>query len=176
MYELASAITAQSVLESLDDVPVLHFTLNRRGGAFTGTAPSNDWVDLTHLAQELGKTECRYNLTKREAMGNKLVRKAKADNTGGRESNALMGAIATNGSWYAHFRHPRHGEHIRLTITVATRYANLEIGDPPQQIEMDLNMLASDFYVIATSSRRGNKFDDYFSKSHGRLYSTARGL
>lgn len=34
---------------------------------------------------------------------------------------------------------------------------------------MDLNMLASDFYVMATSSRKGSKFDDYFSKTHGEM-------
>lgn len=95
------ADTAQSVLQSLDDAPVLHFTLSRRGGAFAGTVPKDDWVDLAYLAQELDRTECRFNLTKREAMGNKLVRKAKADETGGKEGSALMGDIATNGTWYA---------------------------------------------------------------------------
>ena len=50
-----------------------------------------------------------------------------------------------------------------------SRFANVKIGDPPQEIEMDLNMLASDFYVVATTSREGSKFDDYFSKTHGEL-------
>lgn len=57
----------------------------------------------------------------------------------------------------------------------------MKIGDPPQEIEVDLNMLASDFYVVTTSSEKGNKFDDYFSKSHSKeLYEkdciSARGL
>ena len=43
----------------------------------------------------------------------------------------------------------------------------IKIGDPPQEIEMDLNMLASDFYVIATTSQLGSKYDDYFSQSSG---------
>ena len=43
----------------------------------------------------------------------------------------------------------------------------VKIGDPPQAIEMDLNMLVSDFYVITTTSRTGSKYDDLFSKSHG---------
>ena len=31
-------------------------------------------------------------------------------------------------------------------------------------------MLASDFYVIATSSQKGKKYDDYFSKTNGKVY------
>ena len=45
------------------------------------------------------------------------------------------------------------------------RYAKINIGDPPQEIEMDLNMLVSDFYVVTTTSRKGSKYDDFFSKS-----------
>ena len=92
--------TPQSILQSLDVAPVLHFTLNRRGGVFTATVPENDWVNITYLAEELDRTECRFNLTKREAKGNKLVRKAKADETGGKESGTLMGDVAANGMWY----------------------------------------------------------------------------
>lgn len=47
------------------------------------------------------------------------------------------------------------------------RYAKVSIGDPPQEIEMDLNMLVSDFYVVTTSSRVGSRFDEFFSKSYG---------
>ena len=47
------------------------------------------------------------------------------------------------------------------------RVAMVKIGDPPQEIEMDLNMLVSDFYVVTTTSRSGSKYDDYFSKSSG---------
>lgn len=99
----SGASNAQSLLKSLDEVPVLHFTLSRRGGVFTATVPGNDWVNLPYLTQELDRTECRFNLTKREAKGNKLVRKAKADETGGRESRTLMGDIASNGTWYVGF-------------------------------------------------------------------------
>ncbi|KAL8825401.1 MAG: hypothetical protein Q9191_004441 [Dirinaria sp. TL-2023a] len=77
---------------------VLHFTLSRRGGAFSTTQPEHDWVNLTYMVQQLERTECRYSLTKREAKGNKLVRKAKADETGGKEPGSLMGDIAANGT------------------------------------------------------------------------------
>ena len=45
----------------------------------------------------------------------------------------------------------------------------LKIGNPPQEIEIDLNMLISDFYVLTTTSREGSRYDDFFSKSHGTL-------
>lgn len=92
--------TAQTILTSLDSASVLHFTLWRRGGAFSATESERDWVNLTYLAHELDRAECRFSLTKREAKGNKLVRKAKADETGGKESGALMGDIAADGTWY----------------------------------------------------------------------------
>ncbi len=47
------------------------------------------------------------------------------------------------------------------------RYASISIGNPPQKIEMDLNMLVSDFYVVTTSSRVGTRFDEFFSQSYG---------
>ena len=36
-------------------------------------------------------------------------------------------------------------------------YAKRDIGDPPQEIEMDLNMLISDFNVATTTSCKGSK-------------------
>ena len=41
----------------------------------------------------------------------------------------------------------------------------MKIGDPPQEVEMDLNMLVHDFYVVTTTSRKGSRYDDYFSQS-----------
>ena len=34
---------------------------------------------------------------------------------------------------------------------------------------MDLNMLSSDFYVIKTSSKNGNGYDDFFSSSISKV-------
>ncbi len=48
------------------------------------------------------------------------------------------------------------------------RYAEISIGNPPQKIDMDLNMLVSDFYVLTTSSRVGSRFDEFFSQSYGK--------
>ena len=97
--------TDHSVLRSLDDVPVIHFTINRRHGAFAGTVPEDDWVDLDQLTDQLERTECRFNLTKREVKGNKLVRKAKTARIRGKAGTGLMGDIASSGAWYSR-RHP----------------------------------------------------------------------
>ena len=55
------------------------------------------------------------------------------------------------------------------------RYAKTMIGDPPQEIEVDLNMLASDFYIFLTTSRKGSKYDDYFSQTRGRTSHSKSG-
>ena len=98
---IEATITDHSVLRSLDDVPVIHFTINRRHGAFVATVPENDWVDLDQLLKELEWAECRFNLTKREVKGNKLVRKAKSTGIGGKAGTGLMGEVASSGAWYS---------------------------------------------------------------------------
>lgn len=57
--------------------------------------------------------------------------------------------------------------------TCNSRYATIRIGEPPQELEMDLNMLTSDFYVIITTSRKGKKYDDLFSQTIGIFLSRA---
>ena len=157
--------TDQSVLRSLDSAPVIHFTVARRHGAFAATVADNDWVDLDHLAKQLQWAESRFNLTKREVKGNKLVRKAKSGGVGGKEGTGLMGDIASNGAWYVLI--PSYKAYLSLADKLFScyRYANVGIGQPAQDIEMDLNMLASDFYVVKTSSQTGKSYDDFFSSS-----------
>lgn len=96
---LSSTLATAPTPRSLSTAPVLHFTLTRRGGKFSPTEFARDYVNLTYLAQELETTEARFNLTKREVKGNKLVRKAKSNDVGGRDPNALMGEVAADGIW-----------------------------------------------------------------------------
>lgn len=97
---VARASGAQSVLQSLDTAPVLHFTLARRGGKFAATEHAKDYVNLTLLVQELGKVENRFNLTQRVIKGNRLIRKAKIEAAPGSDEGALMGKIADDGLWF----------------------------------------------------------------------------
>ncbi|MCJ1288023.1 hypothetical protein MMC26_007376 [Xylographa opegraphella] len=136
--------SSAEILQSLDDVPVLHLTISRRGGRFESFASGEEVANLTHLAEELKKVEERFNLTRREVKGNKLVRKPKVRGVGGNEVGVLMGEVAGAGKWYA----------------------NITMGEPPQAIEVDLDMLTSDFFVLTTTSRIGSKYDDYFSKTN----------
>ena len=46
------------------------------------------------------------------------------------------------------------------------RFFNLEVGDPPQTIQADLDMLSPDFYTLMTTSGNGSQYNS-FSKSHG---------
>ncbi len=96
---LSSTLATALASRSLDNAAVLHFTLTRRGGKFAPTEFARDYVNLTYLAQELEKTEARFNLTKREVKGNKLVRKAKSNEVGGIDPSGLMGEVALDGTW-----------------------------------------------------------------------------
>lgn len=96
---LASETGHANVLRSLDTAPVLHFTLTRRGGKFAPTEFGRDYVNMTFLAQELERTEARFNLTQRQFKGNKLVRKAKDVSVGGKEEGTLMGEVSEEGIW-----------------------------------------------------------------------------
>ena len=96
---LSSTLATSPAPRSFDTAQVLHFTLTRRGGKFAPTEFARDYVNLTYLAQKLEKTEVRFNLTEREVKGNKLVRKAKSNEVGGKDPNALMGEVAADGIW-----------------------------------------------------------------------------
>ncbi|KAI9715594.1 MAG: hypothetical protein M1812_005898 [Candelaria pacifica] len=119
--------------------PVLHFTLARRGGAF----PTDNVANLTYLAEELAAAEARFNQTRREIKGNKVVRKPKEKGVGGGSFGLLMGEVGQQGRWYG----------------------KLGIGDPAQGVELDLDMLTSDFFVFTTTSSKGSKYDDLWSQS-----------
>lgn len=41
----------------------------------------------------------------------------------------------------------------------------MKIGDPPQDIEVDIDMLSPDFHFLATSSGQGDKYDFFTSTS-----------
>ena len=94
----ATADKVDFTLRNIDAAPVLHFTLARRGGTVNATAFPRDYVVLSNLAYELEKAEGRFNLTKREVKGNKLVRKAKVIG-GSAGEGVLMGEVAGEGTW-----------------------------------------------------------------------------
>lgn len=95
----ASSVTASS-LQALDNAPVLHYTLHRRGGAFASTEQQHDNINITSLARELERTERRYSLTKREVKGNKLVRKAKPNAASEGNEGSLMSDVQADGVWF----------------------------------------------------------------------------
>ena len=96
---LLALLSEALLLRSLDTAPVSHFTLARRGGSFTSTESPRDNINLTHVVQLQVKAESRFNLTKREVKGNRLVRKAKLNAIGGHEEGVLMGNVAADGIW-----------------------------------------------------------------------------
>ena len=72
-----------------------------------------------------------------------------------------------------------HGEYALLTVTSLTRsrFTRLDIGQPSQTLEVDLDMLSSDFYTIITSSsRQKQKYNTFFSNSQQTLNTYAHDI
>lgn len=121
--------------------PAVHYVIERRAGAFAPNWTSN----LPYLAEQLKIAEARFDFTRREVKGNKIVRVPKEKNLGGGVTGKLLGEYGRNGNWYA----------------------RMKIGTPPQKIQLDLDMLTRDFSVTTTSSELGSRFEDFFSKTYG---------
>lgn len=102
---LAMAYVVQTMAAEIP--PVLHYTIERRGGAF----PTEQVANFTFLTAELQAAEARFNLTRREMQGNKVVRKPKDKGMGGGDSSTLMGQVGKNGTWYCFSRHAHADQH-----------------------------------------------------------------
>ena len=47
------------------------------------------------------------------------------------------------------------------------RFSKVKLGEPSQDVDMDLDMLVADHHVLTTSSQLGTRYDDFFSRSSG---------
>ncbi|OAL23511.1 hypothetical protein AYO22_06561 [Fonsecaea multimorphosa] len=56
------------------------------------------------------------------------------------------------------------------------RYTILEVGEPRQRLEVDVDMLRPDFYTITTASNRGSKYDASASQSHRSRHGRAHPI
>ena len=132
-------VSMSTVLQALEPAKVLHFPIERRSGPFSAGIIAN----RTFLYAQLDAVTARFNLTRREIRGNRLVRKAK--NMEGSEG-ALMGLsqVGRSGGWFVKFR----------------------FGQPHQTVQVDLDLLTSDFFLFTTTSRRGSQFWDFHSNSY----------
>lgn len=51
-------------------------------------------------------------------------------------------------------------------LTVRCRYATMSVGQPPQALEFDLDMLSPDFFALLTTSAEGGRFDTFQSSTY----------
>jgi hypothetical protein len=135
-------IFALSFMGSLaaPNLPPIHYTISRRGGSF----PAPDIANLTYLLEQLQVVESRFNATTRDFVGNKVVRKPRRLH-GTQASSTLLGDVGREGNWFA----------------------SLHIGDPIQEVHMDLDMLTADWHIFSTSSGTGSFYLDFNSKTYG---------
>lgn len=141
---------AASTMAAIPSVlPPIHYTISRRSGSF----PAPDTANLTYLLEELKVVETRFNATTRDFNGNMVVRKPKRIR-GTQGNTILLGEVGREGNWFA----------------------DLKMGEPAQTVDMDLDMLTADWWVLSTSSSKGSWFLDFNSKTYGLftlLYCTA---
>ncbi|KAE9371443.1 acid protease [Stipitochalara longipes BDJ] len=117
----------------------IHYTISRRGGSF----PAPDIVNLTYLLKQLEEVELRFNDTTREFTGNKVVRKPRR-RRGTQANSILLGEVGREGNWFA----------------------SLHTAEPVQEVDMDLDVLAADWWILSTSSGKGSFYLDFNSKTY----------
>ncbi|KAH9220100.1 aspartic peptidase domain-containing protein [Leptodontidium sp. 2 PMI_412] len=138
---------AASTMAAIPSVlPPIHYTISRRSGSF----PAPDTANLTYLLEELKVVETRFNATTRDFNGNMVVRKPKRIR-GTQGNTILLGEVGREGNWFA----------------------DLKMGEPAQTVDMDLDMLTADWWVLSTSSSKGSWFLDFNSKTYEQVDSEA---
>lgn len=96
MLSVSWLILAPWVLSAaLDPPPTVHYTISRRGGAFQEDPLGN----LSFLAEQLAATEARFDLTRREVAGNKVVRVPKNPGISNTEIAPLLVDVGSVGTW-----------------------------------------------------------------------------
>ncbi|KAK6596219.1 hypothetical protein H4I95_10135 [Botrytis cinerea] len=126
-------------------LPPLHYTITRRGGSF----PAPDTANLTFLQSTLADINARFTNSERILKGNKVVRVPKRWHDGQitnttnpkprsgtyiQPGTTLLGEVGKAGSWFT----------------------SLKIGEPYQNVDLDLNMLTADFAIVSTPSGKGS--------------------
>ncbi|KAB8297966.1 hypothetical protein EYC80_001743 [Monilinia laxa] len=139
-------------------LPPIHYTVARRGGSF----PAPDTANLTFLQSTLAKTNARFTNSERLLKNNRVVRVPR------RLHNGQITNL-TN-------LQPRTGTYIQPGTTLLAEVGNpgswfmsLKIGEPSQNVDLDLNMLTSDFAVITTPSGEGS----FYLEERSRTYSVS---
>ena len=123
-----------------------HLPIHKRGGRFSRHEPA----DLARLSQVLSNVEARYANSYRDVEHNGLVRRWHQKDPV-IEDVAMFEGTGGEGNWYA----------------------SVTIGDPPQKLELDLDMLHSDFFTLMTTSGKGQRYNTTNSKTHGKNVSVS---
>jgi hypothetical protein len=134
---------------AVENLPPIHYTISRRSGSFPTPDIANN-ANLTFLLEQLQIVEQRFNTTTRDFTGNKVVRRPRRLH-GTQASSIMLGDVGREGNWFA----------------------SLHIGEPVQEVNMDLDMLTADWWIFSTSSGTGSFYLDFNSKTHGKLYRPA---
>ncbi|KEF58289.1 uncharacterized protein A1O9_06215 [Exophiala aquamarina CBS 119918] len=140
---LLNCLTSHLVATQPEDVTgtIIHLPLFRRGNRFSRREPAN----MTHLAEVLQAVEAKYAPSYREVEGNRLVRRWRMKDNDDENDPHLIDVAGHLDRWYTRFT----------------------VGEPPQSLEVELDMLSPDFYTVVTTSGKGTLYDASASSTHG---------
>ncbi|KAK5045926.1 hypothetical protein LTR84_008712 [Exophiala bonariae] len=138
---LTCLLTHLAVTQPNNAAPAIHLPLTRRGNRFSRRETAN----LTYLADILQAVEAKYASSYREVDGNRLVRRWRLKDNDDENDPHLIDVAGHPNRWYTH----------------------LKVGEPPQDLEVELDMLSPDFYTVVTTSERGSAYNASGSRSHG---------
>lgn len=134
-------------------LPPIHYTIARRGGSF----PAPDTANLTFLQSVLADTHARFTNSERVLKDNKVVRVPRRWHDGQITNTTNIPLQSRSDA------HSRSGTHLQPGTTLlgevgspGSWFASLKIGEPSQNVDMDLNMLTADFVVVSTPSGKGS--------------------
>jgi hypothetical protein len=129
---------------AVETLSPIRYSISRRGGSF----PAPEVANLTFLLSELRTAESRLNASTRAYHGESdtLIRKPRRLH-GSQSESILLGEAGRKGNWFA----------------------TLEIGEPIQTVDMDLDMLTVDWWILSTRSGTGSFFLDFNSRTYGTV-------
>lgn len=142
-------------VKTFANAPTIHLPIYRRGGRFA----RHELANITALTRTISQVEERYSRTYTDVDRNRIVRRWH-DGLIYRDRHMLDEA-GLQGLWYA------SSSGTTCFFPDQARYTKLQVGEPRQTLEIDLDMLSPDFYTIMTTSGQGLKYDTFSSNTHG---------
>lgn len=138
---------------SVNALSPITYPIIRRSGSF----PAPEIANLSYLLSQLQEVEARFNATvlsfspdpNSQSVNKDALIRIPRRLHGTQSESILLGSAGREGNWFA----------------------TLEIGSPTQTVDMDLDFLSADWWILSTRSGTGSFYLDFRSESYRTLQS-----